>query len=951
MPFGLANAPATFQAYINEALADLVDVICVVYLDDILIYSDDPEDHQTHVSQVLDRLREKGLYAKPSKCVFSTKEVEFLGFIVNTEGVVMEPSRIETIRDWPVPTSFREVQVFLGFANFYRRFVSGYSAIARPLTGLLKGSQKGRKTGVFTWETTQQKAFDQLKTAFTTAPVLIHFDPTKPIRVETDASGVACGGVLSQPNEWPAKDGRKAEYRPVAFWSRKFSPAEMNYGTPDQELMAIVKCFEHWRHYLEGSQYPVEVLTDHNNLRHFMTTSTINRRQARWALELSAYDFEINYQAGKLNPADGPSRRPDYGLATARGSEMLPTLQRKLRAADKLGLFRDPGKTSGSTADNGRNLRVLYTRFSPVTAYNHASVCVQDYASTEALESPASPDQAGGGKVLIPLESGTSLWREDDDSSNAGQSIHEYFVPRALVAKALESETAYTLTSNSLLPLLIELQKGDALAAEKGKAGEKEQVAGVSGKWKVDSNGLLRYQGKAYVPPDMAVRGEIMKICHDDPLSGHFGQRKTLTLVRRRYYWPTLDTDVREYVKGCDICQRVKAVRHRKAGEMLALPLPSKPFESISMDFITDLPPSIDKTTGVEYDSILVVVDRYTKVSKYIPCKKTTSAEDLADLFLKNWFKDQGLPANIISDRGSVFTSKFWSALCYHLRIRRGLSTAFHPQTDGQTERQNQVVETWLRAYVCYMQDDWNTLLPMAEFAYNNAPHDSIGISPNEARYGITLDTRQGIEADPPGGEIPHAKERAESIIKIRKELENSWRRTKESQAKWYNKNHIPVTFKEKDKVLLSSKNIKTIRSSQKLDHRFLGPFEIIKKIGTQAYQLQLPTKYSRIHDVFHVSLLEPYHRQAGSDPAVIQPDLVDENEEYEVEQILARRTRRNKTEWLVRWTGYSPAEDQWLTEDYLEGCWDLIEEFNKKYPDGDPGTHRKKIRRPAPRQ
>ena len=152
----------------------------------------------------------------------------------------------------------------------------------------------------------------------------------------------------------------------------------------------------------------------------------------------------------------------------------------------------------------------------------------------------------------------------------------------------------------------------------------------------VDSKGLLRHQGKAYVPSDMAVRAEIMKICHDDPLSGHFGQRKTLTLVRRRYYWPTLETDVKEYVKGCDICQRVKAVRRRKAGEMLALPLPSKPFESISMDFITDLPRSINKTTGVVYDSILVIVDRYTKISKYIPYKKTTSAEDLTDLFLKN---------------------------------------------------------------------------------------------------------------------------------------------------------------------------------------------------------------------------------------------------------------------------------------------------------------------------
>ena len=245
MPFGLANAPATFQAYINEALVGLVDIICVVYLDDILIYSADPEDHPNHVNQVLQRLREHGLYVKPSKCVFHTDEVEFLGFVVNTKGIVMEPSRVETIRDWPVPTTFREVQVFLGFANFYRRFVREYSKIARPLTSMLRGSVKGKKYGEFKWGKEQQKAFDQLRIAFTTAPVLIHFDPSKPIRVETDASGVACGGVLSQPKEWPTIHGKKPEYRPVAYWSRKFTTAEMNYGTPDQELMAIVKCFQH----------------------------------------------------------------------------------------------------------------------------------------------------------------------------------------------------------------------------------------------------------------------------------------------------------------------------------------------------------------------------------------------------------------------------------------------------------------------------------------------------------------------------------------------------------------------------------------------------------------------------------------------------------------------------------------------------------------------------------
>ena len=512
-------------------------------------------------------------------------------------------------------------------------------------------------------------------------------------------------------------------------------------------------------------------------------------------------------------------------------------------------------------------------------------------------------------------------------------------MPRILATRLIESKTAYSLILNSLLPLLIELQKGDALAADKNREIEQKGHAGAKSKWTIGNDGLMRYRRRAYVPPDMAVRSEVMKICHDDPLAGHFGQKKTATLVMRKYYWPEMEDNIKDYVRGCDVCQRVKAVRHRKVGEMQALPLPSKPFEAISMDFITDLPPSIDKVNNKKYDSILVIVDRYTKLARYIPCTKNISAEALAELFLHYWFKDQGLPASIISDRGSVFTSKFWSALCFYLKIRRGLSTAFHPQTDGQTERQNQAIETWLRCYVCYMQDDWANLLPLAEFAYNNTPHDSIKISPNEARYGITLDTRQGIEDDPLRREIPLAKSRANNIVKIRQELERTWRKTKEIQTNWYNKNHKPRSFKVKDSVLLSSKNIKTIRTSKKLDHRFLGPFEIEKCIGDQAYRLILPQKYRRIHNVFHVSLLEPYHRRAGEKPVVTQPDLVDENEEYEVEQILARRTRWNRNEWLVRWVGYGPADDQWLTKEDMEGCSELVQELDKKYPDGKLGS------------
>ena len=332
MPFGLANAPATFQAYMNETLEGLVDTICVVYLDDILIYSQREEEHANHVREVLGRLREANLYVKLSKCEFNTKKVSFLGYTVTTEGVAMESDRVAAIAEWPTPRTYREVQVFLGFANFYRRFVKSYSSVVAPMTGLMKGAKAGKQTGPFVWGVEQQGAFDQLKKAFTTALTLVHFDPSRRIRLETDSSGFGLAGNLSQLIEEP---DRKAEWHPVAFYSKKLEPAELNYETHDQELLAIVRSFEQWRHYFEGSQYPIEVLTDHNNLKYFMETTALTRRQARWAQALSAYDFHIAYRAGKTNPADGPSRRPDYEVEKGSQNVMLPTLQNTLRKAMK----------------------------------------------------------------------------------------------------------------------------------------------------------------------------------------------------------------------------------------------------------------------------------------------------------------------------------------------------------------------------------------------------------------------------------------------------------------------------------------------------------------------------------------------------------------------------------------------------------------------------------------
>ena len=201
---------------------------------------------------------------------------------------------------------------------------------------------------------------------------------------------------------------------------------------------------------------------------------------------------------------------------------------------------------------------------------------------------------------------------------------------------------------------------------------------------------------------------------------------------------------------------------------MQALQMPIKPFQSISMDFITNLPPSKESYTGIVNDYLLIIVDRYIKIIRFIPYRKTINAPKLAQLFIKQWIKDQGLLAKIILDYGSIFISKFWSILCFYLKIYQGLSIAFYPQTDSQTKRINQTIKTWLRCYICYMQDNQTNLLLLAEFAYNNALYDLIRISPNKARYGLTLDIYQGIKDNPKKGKIKTIKENAIQILKKR---------------------------------------------------------------------------------------------------------------------------------------------------------------------------------------
>jgi len=801
MPFGLTNAPAVFQHMMNDIFREYLDDFVVIYLDDILIFSKNEKEHEKHVRLVFEKLRERGLYAKLEKCQFHQKEMEFLGFIATTEGLKMDPKKVEAIVSWEVPKTVRDVQCFLGFANFYRIFIKNYSQVAAPLTRLTCKDK-------FEWGPQAEKAFQDLKMAFTTAPILVHPDFTKAFYLETDASDFALGAVLSQM-------GIERKLHPVAFYSRKFSAAEINYEIHDKELLAIVDSFQEWRHFLEGAAHPVTVYTDHKNLEYFMSARVLNRRQARWNMSLSRFDFVITYRPGK-----------QQGLSDA--------LSRRSYLAPKAG----------------------------------------EAAFDQQCTTLLKPEQFKLCTTIMPI---------DDD-------------------------------------FLIQVRKAtieDSIAVNIKKHPENK-------KFKVERD-LIYFEERLYIPKG-PVRLRVLQSRHDFPAAGHFGFNKTLELISRDFWWPQMWKDVKDFVLSCDICSRSKNPRHRPYGLLQPLPIPRRPWSSVSMDFITDLPPSNS------FDSIFVVVDRLTKMAHFVPCKKTSSSEDTARLFLDNIYRYHGLPDDIVSDRGTQFVSKFWKSLFEILKVDIKLSSAFHPQTDGQTERVNQVLEQYLRCSINYQQDDWVAYLPLAEFAYNNTLHASTQQTPFFSNYGYhpKLDLwSSSTNSNPAAEELVKQLSQLQMALKL--QLQTAQESYKASADRL--RNPTP-NFKIGDKVWLLRRNIKTKRPCDKLDYRRLGPFVIQKQINPVAYYLELPATM-KVHPVFHTSLLEPYRE--SSFPGRVQcppPSIEIENhEEYEVEKVLDSRRKWGKLEYLVHWCGYDINERTWEPAENLANAPQKVQEFHRRYP------------------
>ncbi|KAJ9513664.1 hypothetical protein QJQ45_015424, partial [Haematococcus lacustris] len=688
-----------------------------------------------------------------------------------------------------------------------------------------------------------------------------------------------------------------------------------------------------WRCYLEG--VPFTLFTDHKPLTALPTQKVLSRRQARWMEFLSRFTFDLQYLIGDANPADPLSRIPagpqDCAMVcvvTTRRQAKQSLERGEVRVAQALSQVPPVGTPSNApTAVDALAPRPTVSD-NPVAAH-HSTLTINkaDARPSPAQPSPAQPSPAQPSPPLPPPPPPPSspyhkkqVHGAQEQPGAAAMEALPGRLPELEAPSAADTSVHYPAAPAHPLELADHLVHGyrldPAFTAE----------ADLSGMY-MDDHGLWRRTGKGtvMVPNDPELREYILHEMHDAAYAGHVGITKTLERLSRVFYWDTMRADVRHYVTTCDACQRDKTSTLKPGGLLNPLSIPDYRWESVSMDLITKLP-----SASHGFDAICVFVDRLIKMVHFVPCKESMNAKGFARLFVDNVFKLHGLPKDMVSDRGPHFYNTFWHHVQKLLGMRGSLSSSYHPQSDGQTERYNRVLEEMLRHYISPTQADWPDYLSLAEFAVNNSWQESIKSTPFLVNTGQSPITPM-LHSLPDKGRCPEGLSYAtwwqEAVAKAKLCMQAAQQR----QAAYANQDRREVHYKVGQMVLLSTKNMRLKPGkARKLLPRFVGPFKVLGLVGQVAVNLQLPASMARLHPVFHVSLIKPY---TGTDVGFMPPPVewLDEEPVYYVERLLDHRhVHAGKAkEYLVQWEGYDADHNTWEPRSNLVGCDKILAEYN----------------------
>lgn len=738
MPFGLKNAPSTFQRMINEILKDFINKTCLVYMDDVIIFSTTLDEHMLNLKEIFRKLQEYNLKVQPDKCEFLKRETEFLGHIVTTDGIKPNPRKIDAILKMPLPKTHKEIKSFLGMVGFYRKFINNLSKITKPMTVCLRKGKRVEHTEDF------KNAFETCKLILCNEPILVHPDFSKLFTLTTDASKYAIGSVLSQ-------DGK-----PVCYASRTLNPNEVNYSVTEKELLAIVWSVKYFRPYLFGKHFKVK--TDHKPLKWLESLKEPNSKLVRWKLLLSEYDFDTDYIKGKdNNVADSLSRNIE---STGKTEDAIIKTQTDTAGS----MINDIGDIDLTIQEflkgNENHVTTIHSADEPpLLSYPYCDKPINYYKHQMIIKiSDASPTP----RVIREKVFDNQRYFINLRRRNMEEDLEEY------VANLNNNITYHLHFPN----------KEDEKTFLKNI---QEKIVRIPSKLLICSLKLTDVMTQNDQQDKMNY--------HHVYKTGHRGITTTLDSLKRNYYWPTMTKDVTNYINNCIICQKSKYERNPNEFKFQPIQIGSKPFARIHVD-----------TLSVAKEKFLTVVDTFSKFAQayHIPGVNAVNVLDGLLTFISHY----GLPETIICDNGIEFNNNSFTDFCKLHKISIHYTTPKNPNSNSYIERFHSTLLEQIRIKTQQNpKESLTNLIKYSLLHYNNSIHSSTDHTPFEIVSGH-FNSKDPFDVEEKHIVSKYVQDHKEKIKEKYKEISEKTKEKKQQQLDKINANRKePITLSESDAV------------------------------------------------------------------------------------------------------------------------------------------------------
>ena len=852
MPFGLTGAPATFQRLVDTMLRGIQYNTVLAYLDDIIIIGKDVADCRNNLAEVFARIRSANLKLKPTKCELFKDEISYLGHIVSARGVQTDPKKIKQVKEWPVPLFITDVRGFLGFCNYYRKFIKGYNDLTRPLNKLLC------KDSDLTWRKEQTSAFNALKDALTEAPMLAHPREDCPYILDTDASAYGIGGVLSQIQ---TNQVGEQEERPIAFHGRLLLPREMRYCTRRREFLAIYEMVEYFKCYLSGKKFTIR--TDHDSLKGVKQLEKLTGQMARWIDYLEGFQFQVDVRAGTLHSnADFLSRmytdcfcKPREDFITTRSVE--EALENE--PIKDFELFEKCCREQADrrVRDKCREMLHIHDEEALHTLSEH------DLREQMKIAAKLNPDEkrAQFNRItsvrVLPHgvgdpEEETHQW-EPTWSREEIRHHQEHDRTLGVVYKAKAhpdgEKPKWSDTTYEGLGTKYYLNEWPRLS----------MIDGLLYRVWESPDGLCEWN--QLIVPEI-YQQDVIKQVHASPVGSHQGYRRTWEFLRRRVFWFEMTHHIRHFIRTCEACQRRKNSNVTPKWPMQLYGVGFRN-ERVTLDMCGPI-----TLPQVPYSYLLVVCDVFTKYVVAVPLT-SSKAPEILQAFLDRWCNVFGFPYHIHSDQGGNLTSEVWRELCTLLRIEKTRTTPYRPQGNGQNERTNRTIVELLRT-TQERHQDWYNRVSHVCFSYNSTPHAATLFSPHYLMFGcepfsdFDVRTPMGPNVQPePVNE--HARRIVGHMSDAHVAARDHLRAAAETRKRYYDRDigengqsRKVRQFTAGERVLLKISGMQ--RNFTKLSDRYIGPFYIITVFPTGTVRIK--DRENGAPRVVHHDKLRRFHEE-----------------------------------------------------------------------------------------